>query len=213
MNRLATASFLVLGTLTSAAAQTPPPVGTAYAPATPRGYHEHDGFYFRGILGLNATVMTSSDPEVEVAGAGGTFGLAVGWAVARNLILYAEIFDDIAVNPTVTIGDVSAETSNTSAGVIAFGAGIAYYFMPVNLYVSATFAASQLTVHENDMEIGNSELGFGVSLMVGKEWWVSANWGLGVALQLYGGTMKDQGERAPTWSTGAAALVSSATYN
>jgi hypothetical protein len=214
MNRIAASVLLLIASAGLAAAQSaPPPAGYAVA-AGPPGHHTHDGFYFRGILGLNGTVMSTTNPDVDVSGAGGTFGLAVGWALAKNFILYGEIFDDIAVNPTITIGSLSVDTDDTAAGVIGFGIGAAYYFMPINIYVSATLAASQLTVSQGGQEVGESDIGFGVSLMVGKEWWVSSNWGIGAALQVYGGTMKDsRNENAATWTTAAIALVFSATYN
>jgi hypothetical protein len=212
MKRLATLLLTVCGLFGTAAAETPPPAGSAYAPALPPGYHTHDGLYVRAFLGVNGTLL-SSDTDIDVSGAGGTFGLAVGYAVTKNLILYAEIFDDIAVDPTITVGMTDAGTLNASAGVLGVGAGAAYYFMPINLYVSATLAASWITVQQGDTELASSDLGFGVSLMVGKEWWVWDDLGIGAALQIYGGSMKDQGSDAARWAAAAAALVFSATYN
>jgi hypothetical protein len=50
--------------------------------------------------------------------------------------------------------------------------------------------------------------------MIGKEWWVSDNWGLGIAGQFFAGRMNDsEAPGAPTWETTAAALVFSATCN
>ena len=193
------------------AAAQPAPMGTISVPA---GHHTHDGFYVRGILGFNFTTLKSDTPEVKVSGPGGSAGLALGYTVAPNLIVYAEIYDDLAVSPTVELMGATAGTSDdTSAGVLGFGAGLAYYFMPVNVYVSATLGASQVTVNDGDMEVASSKLGFGASVMVGKEWWVSSDWGIGAALKLFGGAMKDKGDNAPTWTGGAAALMFSATFN
>jgi hypothetical protein len=226
------ASLLALCLLSSVAAaqpgQAPPPPPPGYgAPAygppapgygpayEPPGTHTHDGFYLRMFLGFGYTNMELEDQDVSVGGTGGAFGIALGAAVSENLIVFAEIFDDIAMNPTLKQGGTEFEGNDISAGVVAVGGGIAYYFMPSNVYVSGTLSWGQLTVRdtENNEEIGESEFGPGLSLMVGKEWWVSPNWGLGGALQIYGGRMKDKGDNAPTWATQAIALTSSATYN
>jgi len=47
---------------------------------------------------------------------------------------------------------------------------------------------------------------------VGKDWWVSENWGLGAAAQLLLGSAKDRNADA-NWSTAAVALMFTATYN
>lgn len=201
-----------------AGAPPPPPGGGGYAyPAQP-GYedpsaHRHDSFFLRLWIGPAYTSMKLEDADVEVSGGGGSFGIAVGTAVQENLIIFGQLFDDIAMNPTIKMGGAELETSDVNAGVIGVGAGLAYYIMPANVYVSGALTYTQISVQQDGQEIGESEFGPGFSLMIGKEWWVSNNWGVGGALQLFGGRMKDKGDGAPTWQTTAAALVFSATYN
>jgi hypothetical protein len=193
----------------------PPPgygPGPAYGAADPNA-HRHDGFYLRFFLGIGYTSMNLEDADLTVSGAGGAFGIAAGVAVSENFIIFAEIFDDIAVNPTVKLGGMTADTEDVNAGVVAIGLGAAYYIQPSNLYVSGTLSMGQLTVQQDGEEVGESDFGPGVSLMVGKEWWVSNSWGLGVALQVYAGSMKDSQDGGPTWKTTAAAIVGSATFN
>jgi hypothetical protein len=48
--------------------------------------------------------------------------------------------------------------------------------------------------------------------MLGKEWWISHDWGLGLALQVYGGSMDDQND-GETWTVGAFSIAASFTYN
>jgi hypothetical protein len=194
----------------------PPPPGygpVAYGSAGP-GYHEHDGFYLRLDIGFGGTSMKSDDADVTISGPGGSFGVAVGGVVAPNLIIFGEVFDDIAINPDIQFGSITASTQDTSAGVVGLGAGLAYYIMPINIYLSGTVAASRLTASQHGDEVAHSAWGGGLSLMVGKEWWVSDNWGIGGALQLYGGRIKDNSDSSSaTWNVGAIALVFSATYN
>jgi hypothetical protein len=56
-----------------------------------------------------------------------------------------------------------------------------------------------------------TKTGFGFNLMVGKEWWVSDNWGLGVALQLLLAGAKDRD--GTEWDSGALAVLFTATHN
>jgi hypothetical protein len=63
--------------------------------------------------------------------------------------------------------------------------------MPYNTFISGTLLFTRLVWSEDDLgeedsEADNeySEPGVGLSLSVGKEWWVSSNWGLGVGARL-----------------------------
>lgn len=218
MTRLVCSLTTILVLATPAAAQpsaapatAPPPSAGVTAPAT--GDHTHDGFYLRLTSGVGFTRMTDADQVATISGAGGNFGLALGGALTPNLIVYGEVFDDIAISPEVEIGGSSAMTvDGVNAGVVGIGLGAAYYVMPANVYVSGTLAASKLTVQKDGEQIAESDLGFGVSAQVGKEWWVSPSWGLGIAGQVFVGSMADK-NNGPRLSATAAALALSATFN
>lgn len=183
------------------------------------GHHEHDGFYLRLDLGIDYLHLgaTEGGQDAAISGAGAGLGVALGGAVARNLVIYGELIEYIAPNPKVSIGGLSG-TSNASVGVVAIGPGIAYYFTPLNAYLSATAALSRLEVSDsNDKLAGTSNWGFGVDLTAAKEWWVSSQWGLGVAAKLYVGSMKDKadlgGGAGPTWTATSFMVAFTATYN
>ncbi len=169
----------------------------------------------RLFLGIGYAHMASTigDTDWAVKGTGGSFGLAVGGAVAPNLILYGEVFDDIAMGPTLEQnGQDVGSNENVSAGAVGLGAGLAYY-LDSNLYLSGTLAMSKLTIQEDNEQTAETEFGPGASIMIGKEWWVSAEWGLGLAGQVFFGRMKDKGDNPPTWTTTAFSLAFSATFN
>lgn len=208
--------LLLAGT---AAAQTyPPPAGPPPGPAPIGWYpepHDHEGFFARVYLGPAYVSSKASDGanHVEISGGGGAFGLAAGWAINKNLIVYGEIFDDVAVGPTLTInGQSSTADDDVSAGVVGFGAGAAYYFMPVNAFVSGTLSFSELSIQENGQETANTDVGPGVSLMAGKDWWIGRNTGLGVAAQLFFGSQPEK-DSSITWHTTAFAVVATLSYN
>lgn len=180
----------------------PPPRDTA---------HRHDGFFLRTHIGPAYTHMSADGATIK--GNGGGFGLAIGGAVQDNLIVYGELFDDVAVGPEIEIDGLSGEAGeDTAAGVVGVGVGLAYYIMPANVYVSGTLTSARLTTQVDGEQIGQSDFGLGLSGMLGKEWWVSDNWGLGFAAQAFVGQMKDKDD-GPTFTTMAAAVVLSATYN
>lgn len=174
--------------------------------------HEHKGFYLRMHIGPAYFHGTSGDADVTIKGPAGTFGFAIGGALTKNFILYAEAFDDIAIRPTVEIGNNSYDTDGSS-GMVGYGVGVAYYFMPVNVYVAGAVDGTTIVVHDPSSDRrARTDFGIGTNLMVGKEWWVSPNWGLGVAGQFaFGGRMKDDLDQP--YNAVAFGVVFSATYN
>jgi hypothetical protein len=191
-------------------------------PAVSAGHHRHDGFYLRFMLGPSAVAASANDAaETKVSGTGGALGIALGYSISPNVVLYGEVFDNVALSPTIEQGATETETSDDTAfGLVGIGPGIAVY-LPHNFYLSSTVAFARLVVDPDtgeDDDEGRTDLGVAVTAAVGKEWWVSSNWGLGVALQLYGGAMKDgdaENEDGDdlTWAAGGALLAFSATLN
>src|SRR5262249_831673 len=85
----------------------PPPLApTATYPAAPNamasvpraGFHEHDGVFVRLVLGGGYNNMSTSvqGSDIKVSGGGGSFAVAVGGALSRNLVLYGEIAESTA---------------------------------------------------------------------------------------------------------------------
>jgi hypothetical protein len=175
-----------------------PPAPAVYAaPLGPAGRHAHDGFFLRlsaggGYLG----VRDERGANATFHGSAGSFAFALGGAVSDNLILYGE-----GIGQQVETGELKLDYDhyrrdggrdvNGSMGLYGGGPGFAYYFMPYNTYVSGTLLFTRLVWSEDDLDEEDSEEdnvlsepGVGLSLSIGKEWWVSSNWGLGVAGRL-----------------------------
>jgi hypothetical protein len=57
--------------------------------------------------------------------------------------------------------------------------------MPENFFVSGTFGLSQISMEYTragtPVTVDSTDMGFGLSLRVGKEWWVGEQWALGIA--------------------------------
>jgi hypothetical protein len=179
------------------------------------GVHEHDGFFLRltGGIGHSSTTEDISGTEVKMSGLATITNIGIGYAIVPNLIISGTIFGNTVSSPTVEVdgeelGDANAELQDTAMGV-----GVTYYFMPYNAFLSASVAAAFMTAKSYGQEI-DTDTGWGVEAMVGKEWWVSDNWGIGAAAHVFFTSVPDEGDdetyHLDTLSLG---VLFTATYN
>jgi hypothetical protein len=207
----------------------PPGYPPAYYPqqelGPPPGSHIHDGFYMRLTTGLGvlSAKYKRSELDTTISGPGVAATFAFGGAVATNLVLYGEMLMTMALNPKSESGGTTQNLTNKNVNLFGIGPGVAYYLEPSNLYFSGTLAFSY--VSETDSSNSNNsnssvdltEMGIGLSFMVGKEWWVSHNWGLGAAGLLHVASMKTKDQIAGTtpnnMTATALSVLFSATYN
>lgn len=122
--------------------------------------------------------------NLEYTGTGAQFDLKIGGAVQENLILHATLVSNSVVGPKITSSGMSQNSSNDlSIGEAMIGAGMTYYFMPANIFVSGSAGLGNFTLNDNKNDINiSTDRGFSFQLKAGKEWWVSRRWGLGVAV-------------------------------
>jgi len=242
-HKLLTLSFLVTGALpflvpTTSMAQEPPPPGygapppgyyapqpypqqgyapQAYAAPPPvPGFHEHDGFYLRVLLGLGYLHNSASyqGASYTLSGPGATFGLALGGVVAPNLVVYGEVISTAVSDPHFDDGTSSGTYSGETVSLTSIGPGVAYY-LDGNMYLSGTLLFSKISYsdsNDSSNSVDGTDLGVGLGLTLGKEWWVSHDWGLGIAGQLSASSMKDASYDM-RWTGVTASLLFSATYN
>jgi hypothetical protein len=154
----------------------------------PQGFHMHDGFYLSlaggpafGAITLNATGV--SFKKQEYTGTGFQFDFKIGGVISEeaNLILSFDMIGRSISGPTSTQdGLTGATSSDLSISDVTYGVGLTKYFMPSNIFASATAGIAKFLVTLNGSQISSQD-GFGFQFKVGKEWWVSDNWGLGVA--------------------------------
>jgi hypothetical protein len=173
--------------------------------------HRHLG----PLVHMDAAVgffATSAD-GYTISGAAGELDVSVGGALTENLILGGELWLASASNPTLSGRGVSVATEDATVSAACIGPQLTYYFMPVNLYLSGAIGLSRLY----DSVGGNSSstnVGGAVLLAVGKEWWISHHWGIGIAGRAMLSTNSDPDPRVNgSWSTFAGSVSLSATYN
>ena len=180
------------------------------------GYHQHDGFYMRLYAGLGyfTASETYTGATDTYSGVGATYGAAFGGTIAPNLILYGEFLGTTVTNATLSYGGSLPDYSGMDLTLFGFGPGVAYYIEPVNLYLSGTLTFTEISFSDTNtaQPLDNTNLGIGFSFMVGKEWWVTPDWGIGIAGQLHIAAMHDPTVEARLRAT-VFSLLFSATYN
>lgn len=214
---LSVAAVLLAPALASAQ-YSPTPIAADPSPDAPgargTGVHEHDGFYLRLTLGLGYTHMSASYRGDDMAFKGGatSIGLALGGAASPNLIVYGELWGTAIAKPTTQFNTREGELDGTvSAG--GLGAGLAYYLESTNVYFSGTFLLESLSAEDNRTdEKFQSDSGVGGVLSVGKEWWTSDNWGVGLAAQFHAASIKER-DLDYRWKVWSFAIACSATFN
>jgi len=204
----------------------PPPPGYGYPP--PRGYgrpvvyappvYQHDGFYLNMHIGGGYTSLSSTLDGVKTTISGGSLslGVAAGGVIAPNLILFGTLYGNSITDPDVSSSDGSSQgtLSGATATLIGFGVGLAYYVEPINVYFAGALSATWLDLSDSDTNetFYQTDTGLGFQALVGKEWWVARDWGLGVAGEITLASMKDK-DYDTRWTGGSFSILFSATYN
>jgi hypothetical protein len=210
MNRfLLTVTALLLG---AGAAPALAQAGSANLDST---IHRHLGFFVQMDIGpaYLGTSASSGSFDRKMSGGAGEFGVAIGGAVVEDLILAGHLWGFSAPSPTVKDHGGTVSTSGTlTLDLSGIGLNATYYFMPLNLYLSLTPSIATLTAKANGVK-EETKNGFGLRAAVGKEWWVSDHWGLGLDGHLAFASNQAKGTGGPTWGTFALGVAFSATYN
>jgi hypothetical protein len=137
---------------------------------------EHRGLMLRVTTGYGFGTLSASGAGVREGSLVVGLGVDVGGTVAENLIVRGRLR-----------GAVSYYRDNDFGSDVLFsfgtlGLGVDYYFMPINIYVGGTVSLAGITRADDD-RVNRSKAGMGLDLDVGKEWWISRRWGIGIALR------------------------------
>jgi len=194
----------------------PPPVAAVAPPPAPApgdgplGFHQHDGFYL--ALGLGVGGLRTSGGNFSISGPSGSGFVALGGSLRRNLALYFAYFGDSDTSPTFRNGNGAVTGTNVTHSLGGWGAGASWYFEPSNWFVGVTAGVAQVGLKTGGV-LGTSKWGPALRLSLGKEWWVSHDWGIGAALNLLGASTRANGTAPLTLQSGSVSLTFSATYN
>lgn len=158
---------------------TTPPLAVPAEPAEPAedpGYRRHDGFMLRLSAGAGGGGL-HFDGDGHWGGAG-FFAFDIGGSPVENFVVHFRMSHYAFAN-----NDVSLLWDYV--GVSTWGLGLTWYFMPFDIYLTASLAFANINlVRTGRFDDVSSDGGFGTGLDVGKEWWVSKSWGLGLAARV-----------------------------
>lgn len=181
------------------------------------GPEDHLGGFFLRLStggGYANTSLESGGTKLTMSGAAGDVNFAIGGIVSPNLALHGTLFGWSVIDPKVKLESGSSSASGTANGDLTLsgiGAGLTYYFMPVNIYVSGTIGFGRMSV-EGAGTKGESDIGPMFDATLGKEWWVGQSWALGVALGLGFHSVPEKGI-SDRWTGPSVAVRFTATMN
>lgn len=177
--------------------------------------HTHDGFFLRLSLGFGYESLSMEDDEgttVDLSGFGGGSSIGIGGMVAQNLAVNADLFASTVVSPTVSQdGEELGEAEDSSVSLVGLGVGVTYWVMPLNLYLAGAIGIGQASISVEGTTF-EADWGLAVNALVGKEFWVGDEWGIGVAAQLIWSNVPTEVDTVDA-SYFAFNILFSATYN
>ncbi len=150
----------------------------------------HTGLLFRLLVGpgFSYTIVDyenadGSSASVDSYAATAFFGFALGGFVEPNIAVHLTFDNYFGILPTLS-GKNTGDTFPDDSVIYVqnYGIGFTYYFMPSNVYVSASLELSSLFVFDADESSTfiDDFGGLAGNLMVGREWEVSESWGVGL---------------------------------
>ena len=181
-----------------------PPSTLPAAPAPASTEHVHLGLFFHLDIGGAYLRTSGSRSGSTFVGQGGALGgaIAVGWAPNDEWAIGLEIWNWKALSQ-------SALGQNTTVELEALGLNLTRYIVPIDLFATVVVAGTRLAItDDSDVEYRSSDIGFGLKVLLGKEWRVTSWLGLGLAAELYLSVNRNDGQ---TLRTVGAGLVFSCT--
>ena len=145
---------------------------------------------------------TQAGIKTNYAGGGSSTGIAIGGVIARDLILYGAAFGTEHLESQTSRSPAPASRA-TSADI---GVGAIGRASPTTSSTSTSTRRRRSAwrgSRPNDgdgFRADSSRSGTAFELMLGKEWWVSPDWGLGIAGELFTASLKDKNMPGLTWS-------------
>ena len=137
------------------------------------GSYVHEGFFLRLQLGPGGSSVAREDEDWSGVTLG--MGLAIGGSPIEDLALHLDFQTTWLFNPKGEVNGI---------GMQALGLGATYYFMPLGFFVSGSAGIGWLAFENAEGQSKDTSAGFAFDALIGKEWWVGADWGVGAAVQL-----------------------------
>jgi hypothetical protein len=149
-----------------------------------------------GVGYLRTSGSKAGSPFVTKGAALG-MAVAIGWAPDEEWAVALEGWAWKALSP-------SGLGSNTSVEVDAIGLNVTRYIVPAELFMTVVISGTRLAITDSgdSPEYAHSDIGFGLKVLLGKEWRVSSSIGIGVAGELFLAVNRNGGETLDTLGGG-----------
>ena len=189
-----------------------------YAQSNKDKYQQHTGFFLSMAAGpaFGKITLDVGSEQIDMSGTGAKFDFKIGGALKENLILHATMISTMLTGPALhsSIRGSGIKDNNLSITEnMMLGGGLTYYIMPTNLFLSGSLGLGNYSlIHLTDNINMSTTSGFSMQLKVGKEWWVSRKWGLGIALT-YGKTFVDEKDAGEKFNSNRFGILFNATLN
>lgn len=151
----------------------------------------HEGFFLRFLAGGGSGTIII-DNDMTFKSSAGLFHFQIGREISENLVLFVDMGGFSLSNPKLEWQGTTTTLTDTSINSNSWGIGLSYYIMPTNIYFAGSLMLARTKIKNQDQDLGESKLGPGIFLSIGKEWWVGKRWGLGIAGFYEGAWLKDK---------------------
>ena len=162
----------------------PQPVAVSPPPPVPppSDVHEHHGIFIHGDFGFGYLRTSGSRAGSPFLGKGAAVGagIAIGWAPDDDWAFAVEGWVWRAMSP-------SGLGSRTAVELQAIGLNVTRYIVPIDFFATVVVSGTRLAITDGGdyVTYDSSDIGFGLKVLLGKEWRVSSDVGIGVAAQLF----------------------------
>lgn len=155
------------------------------------GIHTHDGFYYSVNAGFayqtTAIAGYTGFDSLGINGSATLISSKMGWSLDESWVLslnvHTLLFGTFGTPRIYSEPDIVTSRLDKSKEltVTLVGPGVTYY-TPENYFATATIAPASV-LYRDKQGATNIDSGFGLSLGLGREWWISNNWGIGFLVQ------------------------------
>lgn len=141
--------------------------------------------YFRATIGPghaeSRVHSIDTGQAFELTGEGIDYSVAFGAITVPNWAVHVTFFGWNMFTPTPKYEN-DALNPSTKLSLFAWGAGITYIWMPINVYFTVSPAFSQLRTSGPELTDDTNDVGWAVETSIGKEWWFSETTAWGFAI-------------------------------
>jgi hypothetical protein len=163
----------------------------------------YDRVGWLGRFTIGGGYQYSDGTLVDIYGPSAIVSLTGGVSVNPQLTIQGEVWGSVAIGPTVE-RDIGSELldTNTTLSAIGVGPGFTFFLEPMGAFISASLGFSLVQFEVDGVLEAESHIGWGSHIMLGKDWWISPYYSVGLALNFMLQMNRDSGGWLTTYAGG-----------